>query len=261
MVFDWGVQAPQKRACPPCRLDRPAAYLSWKRLSRPCFYSRDQNLPEPVNRFVENIGTARAILLKLAVLLQSIGQPSARTEVAEDTHLCYAHAAPSATMAREICRRLRFSRRQSDTVEFLVRRHIEPFLCFSARQEADTADRALIRLFMKCGDHTPDILLHALAGIVGRKAPEDPSVKNFSEFVTQGIDCYYSTLRPRASIPPPLNGNDLVKDFGLKPSPKFKQILKAIEEEHLARQNLTREQALELVENLLNDRRKKVLPI
>ncbi len=33
----------------------------------------------------------------------------------------------------------------------------------------------------------------------------------------------------------------------------FKQILKAIEEEHLARQNLTREQALELVEKLLNE--------
>ena len=71
----------------------------------------------------------------------------------------------------------------------------------------------------------------------------------------------FRSLRPRASTPPPLNGNDLVKNFGLKPSPKFKQILNAIEEEHLARQDLTREQALKFVENLLKDRRKKVLPI
>jgi poly(A) polymerase len=224
-------------------------------------YSRDQKQSEPVNRFVENIGTAGAILLKWAVLLQSLGQPSARTEAAGDTHDCDVHAACSATMAREICRRLRFSRRQSDTIEFLVRQHKEPFLCFNARQKKVPADRALIRLYMKCGDRTPDILLHALAGIMGRKAPEDPSIKRFSEFVTQSIDCYYSTLRPRASTPPPLNGTDLVKNFGLKPSPKFKQILNAIEEEHLARQDLTREQALKFVENLLKDRRKKVLPI
>jgi tRNA nucleotidyltransferase/poly(A) polymerase len=224
-------------------------------------YSRDQKLPEPANRHVKNIGTARAILLKWAVLLQSIGQPSARTEADADIHHCDAHAARSATMAGAICRRLRFSRRQSDTIEFLVRRQIEPFLCFKARQKKVPVDRALIRLFMECGDRTPDILLHALAGIMGRKAREDPSIKRFYEFVSQGIDCYYSTLRPRTSTPPPLNGNDLVKNFGLKPSPKFKQILNAIEEEHLASQNLTREQALDLVEKLLNDRRKKVLPI
>ena len=214
-------------------------------------YSRDQKLPKPANRLVKNIGTARAILLKWAVLLQSIGQPSAQTEAAGDTHHGDAHAARSATMAREICRRLRFSRRQSDTIEFLVRRHMEPFLCFNARQKKIPADRALIRLFMKCGDRTPDILLHALAGIMDRKSRKDPSTESFFEFVTQGIDCYYSTLRPRASIPPPLNGNDLIKDFGLKPSPKFKQILNAIEEEHLASQNLTRQQALDLVEKLL----------
>ncbi len=225
-------------------------------------YSRDQNLPEPASRHVKNIGTARAILLKWAVLLQSIGQPSARikAEAEADDHHCDAHAARSATIAGAICRRLRFSRHQSDTVEFLVRRHLEPFLCFKTRPRKVLADRAFIRLFMKCGDRTPDILLHALAGIMGRKAREDPSVKRFSEFVTRGIDCYYSTLRPRASTPPPLNGNDLVKYFGLKPSPSFKEILNAIEEEHLASRNLTREQALDLVEKLLNDRRKKVLP-
>ena len=96
-------------------------------------------------------------------------------------------------------------------------------------------DRAFIRLFMKCGDRTPDILLHALAGFMGRKGSGSSRHQRFFEFVTEGIDCYYSILRPRASTPPPLNGNDLIKDFGLKPSPMFKQILEAIEEEHLAR--------------------------
>ena len=40
----------------------------------------------------------------------------------------------------------------------------------------------------------------------------------------------------------------------------FKQILKFIEEEHLARQNLAREQALELVEKLLNKEQTFISP-
>jgi hypothetical protein len=87
---------------------------------------------------------------------------------------------------------------------------------------------------------------------MGRGAAQDPIIQAFSEFVVESIENYYSILRPRASTPPALNGNDLIKSFGLKPSAAFKRILKAIEEEHLARQNLTREQALELVEKLLN---------
>ena len=215
-------------------------------------YSRDLKLPEPADRLLEDMHTARAVLLKWAVLLQHIGQPSARIETAGETLHFDGHAAHSATVALEICQRLRFSRRQSDTIEFIIRHHLEPFFLFNARRDKAPDARAFIRLFMRCGDHTPDILLHALAGFMGRRDQEDPSIQGFSEFVTAGIDCYYSILRPRASTPPPLNGNDLIKEFGLKPSAAFKQILKSLEEEHLARKNLTREQALELVEKLLN---------
>jgi hypothetical protein len=53
-------------------------------------------------------------------------------------------------------------------------------------------------------------------------------------------------------LPLPLTGNDLINEFGLKPSGKFKFILKRIEEERLTKQVLTRPQALKLVEELLN---------
>ncbi len=127
---------------------------------------------------------------------------------------------------------------------------VDPEACTRCKKNPD--ERAFIRLFMKCGDRTPDILLHALAGFMARKDHAVPAIERFAEFVTQGLDCYYSILRPRAATPPALNGNDLIKEFGLNPSPVFKQILEAIAEEHLVRQNLTREQALALVKKLLN---------
>jgi len=216
--------------------------------------SRDQKPPEPLNRFLIDMDTARQIDLKWAVLLQSVGQPPARTKSAASTHHCDAQAVRSATMARGICLRLRFSRCQTEAIEFLIRHHLEPFIGFNARCKKNPDDRAFIRLFMKCGNRTPDVLLHALAGFMARKDQETFAIERFCEFVTEGIDCYYSILRPRAATPPPLNGKDLINDFGLTPSPSFKQILEALEEEHLARDNLTREQALALVKKLLNEK-------
>ena len=205
-----------------------------------------------LDRFLEDIDSARTLSLKWAVLLQPVTQPPVRAETAAESHNCEAQAARSATTAQGICRRLRFSRRQTDAVEFLIRHHLEPFLWFSAPGENISENRAFVRLFMKSGHRTPDILLLALARFRARKDQDASAGQRFFEFVSRGIHCYYSILRPRAAIPPPLNGDALIKEFGLTPSPRFKQILKAIEEAHLTRQQLTRDQALELVEKLLN---------
>ena len=213
--------------------------------------SRDLNLPESGNLLFEDIDADRAALIKWAVLLHNIGRPAARTVTVAGTHHFYGHAARSAAMARDICRNLRFSRRQSETIEFIIRHHLRPFFLFKARQKKVGVDRAFIRFFMKSGNCTPDILLHALAGFIGRQAAGDPVIASFSEFVSAGIDKFYAVLRPRALQPPPINGTDLIEAFGLIPSAAFKRILKYIAEEHLAGQNLTREQALELVAKLL----------
>ena len=208
---------------------------------------RDLIPAQTAERLYKELDTARTTLLKWAVLLQDIGRPAAAGATAH----FYGHAAKSAVMARKICRELRFSRRQSDSIEWIIRHHLRPFYLFDVGQKGVRVDRPFIRFFMKCGHYTPDILLHALAGFRGRRAAQDPAADRFAEFVFAGIDNYYTILQPRASRPPPLNGDDLIQAFGLKPSAAFKRILKTVAEEHLARENLTREQALALVAKLL----------
>ena len=105
---------------------------------------------------------------------------------------------------------------------------------------------------MRCRDLTPDILLHALAIFLAKKDSQDQGRKGFSDFIQMLMENYYSVLQPRASLPPPLTGNDLINEFGLKPSAEFKRILGRIEEAHLTKQVLTRQQALKLVEELIN---------
>jgi len=161
------------------------------------------------------------------------------------------HAFKSAAMARKICQRLRFSRRQADPIELIIANHLQPFVLFQAQQKKIPFQKTFTRFFMKCRDLTPDVLLHALAEFMGKKDTQDPELNEFTDFIRTLIQNYYSVLQPRASLPPPLTGNDLINEFGLKPSAEFKRILKRIEEKRLTQQVLTRHQALKLVEELI----------
>ena len=213
--------------------------------------SPDQLRPQSGDRHAELLDLPRITLLKLAVLFQDIGKPASATASAADSLPFNGHAAQSADMAGKICRRLKFSKRRSDGIDTIIRHHLKPFSIFDARPKIIRTNRAFIRLFMTCGDYTPAILMHALANFMGRRAWQDESNRNFAEFISEGIDVYYTVLQPRSVLPPLINGHDLIKEFALVPSTVFKQILDYIEQERLARKNLTREQALELVRNLL----------
>ena len=215
------------------------------------------------DRLFQDVDATRATLLKWAILFHDIGIPTTQTLTEEKTAHFYNHAlksaamAPkhafkSAAMARKICQRLRFSRRQADPIELIITNHWQPFVLFQAQQEKIPFQKTFTRFFMKCRDLTPDILLHALAEFMGQKEPQDPELKKFTDFIRTLIQNYYSDLQPRASMPPPLTGNDLINEFGLKPSAEFKRILKRIEEERLTQQVLTRRQALKLVEELIS---------
>ena len=83
-----------------------------------------------------------------------------------------------------------------------------------------------------------------------------PEHEEFTGFVFELSNQYYSVLRPRAAMSPPLNGNDLINEFNLKPSALFQCILKHVEEERLARKALTREQAIKLVAKLLKQQKR-----
>ena len=105
---------------------------------------------------------------------------------------------------------------------------------------------------MKCSDLTPDVLLHAQAAFMGKKDSQDTELKEFSDFIRTLIQNYYSVLQPRSLLPPPLTGNDLINEFGLKPCAEFKRILTRLEEERLTKQGFTRSRALKLVEKLIS---------
>ena len=212
------------------------------------------NLKNEIRRSIDNwVGWEdegkRTILLKWAVLFHNLGPgPDKSWRLKGNTK----DSSGSDAIAHSICRRLRLSRQQSDIIETIIRHHAEPIRLFGDHQKNIPIKKEFIRLFLKCNEITPDVLLHALAEFRSQTDADDPVAFEFTEFIRMLFQTYDAVLLPRAAQPAPINGNDLINEFGMKPSAEFKRILNHVEEERLCRPTYSREEALKLVQNLLD---------
>jgi tRNA nucleotidyltransferase/poly(A) polymerase len=219
-------------------------------------YNHLEKLLDPEDEFRRYEDADRCILMKWAILFHDLdGLPAEAPPGDQKIEHPDAHAHQSAAVAQSICRRLRFSRRQSEAIEMIIRHHFKPLILFSEHLKNSPVEKGFIRLFLKCNDITPDVLLHALAEFRGQKEAGDPVINEFTGFIRKLLRKYDTELRPRALLPPPINGNDLINEFGMQPSAEFKHILNRVEEERLCQPTYSREQALKLVENLSGEKK------
>ncbi|MDP3286055.1 MAG: hypothetical protein Q8M56_16620, partial [Desulfobacterales bacterium] len=106
------------------------------------------------------------------------------------------------------------------------------------------------RFFIKCGDMTPDILLHTIADIKG-KGNEDKGNEDFLSFASYLLKEFFSDYKVKKTGPRLITGNDLIEEFGLSPSPLFKRILSVVEESRISNEIKNRKEAFTLVKELI----------
>jgi len=200
------------------------------------------------------IDESRWPLLKYAILLHDIGKPRTRSVDESGQVHFYNHEQESADMACAINRRLRFSNRQQAYIDFIIRNHLRPLSLFTAFQKNKLSQKAITRFFCKCNDLSIDLfidlLIHAIADILGKGIAENTMA--FMDFADQICGAYSGAFVPIAKHPRLLNGNDLIREFGISPSPLFAKILRHVEEERLSGNIRTREEALMVVKFFLN---------
>ncbi|MEW6671470.1 MAG: HD domain-containing protein [Thermodesulfobacteriota bacterium] len=189
-------------------------------------------------------------MLKCAVLLHDIGKPSSTALDANGGVHFYGHAQKSADMADAIGSRLKFSRRQKQFLDFIVRNHLRPLSLFAARRQGSLTPRGLARFYLTCGDYTPFLLLHALADTQAKET--DFSGTDFTVFIEELLQHYFADFKPVQAEPPLITGDDLIREFNLSPSPRFKKILATVEGARLAHKISTRKEALKLVDDILS---------
>lgn len=197
------------------------------------------------------IAKAQIPLLKLSTLLHDVAKPAVQTVNDHGRPHFWGHERQSAQMAEAICQRLKCSKRDTDKIVFLVRHHGRPRLLFAALHEHKATPRAVTRFFLKCAEHIPALLFIAAADMLGKEAEPGSRSAAFMDFLNQLMADFEFNFKPRASSPRLISGHDLKTEFGLEPSPLYKQVLDRLEEERLSREDMTRQDALDLVRELL----------
>ena len=167
----------------------------------------------------------------LAVLLHDIGKPATVDRTSE--RLFPDHERVGEQMAREIASRLRLSKRETETVAFLVRHHMA--LKDAPRMRKSTLKRILSHEFF---DYLAEI--HRIDAL---SSNGDLTNYNFAMDARKALSA--EALKPK----PLVNGDDL-SAIGIPPSPVMGDILKKLYTAQLDEQISTRDEALEMARKL-----------
>jgi hypothetical protein len=79
---------------------------------------------------------------------------------------------------------------------------------------------------------------------------QEPSIIAFCKEV---VSFYDNVFKPRAALLPIITGDDLMREFNIKPSPAFKEILAAVEDLVLKGRITSREEALKIVSEMIKN--------
>lgn len=167
--------------------------------------------------------------LALAALLHDIAKPATQTRDASGIHF-FGHQKIGAQMAAEICTRLRYSGELIDKIAYLVENHMQFMV---VRQMKESTLKRLL------GDSRfPALLELHRADSLGSHGDLDAyqfCVERRQELAVE----HGETLQPA----PLATGDDLI-GLGLKPGPRFREILDALHDEQLEGVIRTREEAM-----------------
>jgi putative nucleotidyltransferase with HDIG domain len=173
-------------------------------------------------------------LLALSVLLHDIGKPVTYSFDEVDQRIRFnGHDQVGAEMAMEIMTGLRFSNEEIETVVEAIRNHM-------VFKDTPNMRPAKLRRFMGRQNFPLELELHRVdcLGSHGDLQTYDLLVNKQREFENEPI------------IPPPLlTGRDLIA-LGLKPSPRFGEILEAVQTAQLDGEIKDRSGALKLLQTL-----------
>jgi poly(A) polymerase len=209
-----------------------------------------QHLAEPLSS-----GVTRERLLKLIALLHDVAKPSCAQRDGKKMRFI-GHESRGAEMTAEIFRRLRLSRKEIRIARNVIAQHMRPASLTQARM---LTRRAAARFFRDLGDDALDLLLLALADwhSYKRLKTHAPALLKRQETALEQLVRNYFAEKEKPVRPKLIDGNMIMKKFGLEPGPWIGALLKAVIDGQDSGTVTTEETALACVKKQLTPIKKR----
>jgi len=193
-------------------------------------------------------GHARLTMLKFAALLHDVGKPQCKTLEPNGRIRFIGHEREGAQLAANVLQRLRFSSRETATVETIIHHHLRP----AQLMETSLTRHAIYRYFRDTGPEAISILFLSLAD---HRATGGPAINlagwlRHLNFTWRMLLAYYQEPQRVVTPPPLLTGRDVMTALGIGPGRQVGMILEEIRKAQVAGQISTRDEALELLRSL-----------
>jgi poly(A) polymerase len=204
-----------------------------------------------IKRYLEEVISAdrpRRALLKFAALLHDIGKPKA-LRYEKGKIIFHGHEWMGVGPTEEISRRLKLSNDEISILRRIVRHHLRPG--FLADHDIITA-RAKFRFFRDTSSESLSTLLLSLADQRATKGPlttADSRLRH-ERLVARLIKEHYRRIKKK-KIVRLVNGNDLMAELKLEPSPLIGKLLSELEELQAIGKIKTRSEALQEARKLI----------
>jgi poly(A) polymerase len=199
-------------------------------------------------------GSTRRSLLKLAALLHDIAKPGTKTIDETGRARFLGHPQDGAVMAAGIMERLRFSTKEIKLLELLIKYHLRPT---QMSHEGLPSQRAIYRYFRDTGDTGIDILFLSLADHLATRGMETDILqwREHCRMIEYVLNKYIE--EENLTAPPKLiDGHDIMHSFGINQGPQVGELLEAVKEAQAAGEVNSREQAIDYIKRLLEEKRK-----
>ncbi|MGO9794285.1 MAG: HDIG domain-containing metalloprotein [Solirubrobacteraceae bacterium] len=189
----------------------------------------------------------RGVALRFGALLHDAAKPQTRARSADGRITFIGHDQAGAALAAAVMSRLRASERLSAHVQALTRNHLR--LGFLVH-EVPLGRRAIYRYMRACEPVEVDVTLLSVADrLATRGRGSDAAISRHLALARELLE---EALRWRAQRPqPPLRGDRLAREVGIRPGPELGRVLAELEEAAYAGEVQTEEQALRRARELL----------
>jgi len=193
--------------------------------------------------------------LKLASLLHDIGKPVSKAAAENGRITFYRHESIGAQMAAKDCAALRLPRTLCRYISSMVELHMRLASLAEGFLRKEITPKATARFLRQAQEIWKDLGIIAMADTLATRGPDaDPQSPAH-------IRIYLNHLmqleRERRGIDsrgkPPIDGNIIMKTFGLPPGPAIGLALNAVLEAFLVSPGLTTTEALEIAEKAIKE--------